>query len=132
MNRFHQRGWTLFGGLLAAGALFSAGFALGQNRYGQPKTIIHAVTVKWNPGVTQAQKQQVLAGIRRMAAEIPGIENIWLKPERLQPRDFSTAFVIEFKNRAAADAYAESPVHKAWDRLYVPLRADSLSIEVTN
>ncbi|HVA18433.1 MAG TPA: Dabb family protein [Candidatus Dormibacteraeota bacterium] len=118
--------------LLASFALLAAGYALGSNRYGQPKTIIHVVEVQWRPGVTDAQKQQVLDGIRNMAAQIPGIENIWLKPARLEPRDFSTAFAIEFKDRAAADAYAESAAHNAFDKMYVPLRANSLSIQVTN
>ena len=120
------------GASLVAIASVAGGYALGSNRYGQPKTIIHVVEVQWRPGVTDAQKQQVLDGIRNMASQIPGIENIWLKPARLEPRDFSTAFVIEFKDRAAADAYAESAAHNAFDKMYVPLRADSLSIQVTN
>ncbi|HEV2224428.1 MAG TPA: Dabb family protein [Candidatus Acidoferrales bacterium] len=127
-----KRGILFLGFLLAAFAVAAGGYALGSNRYGQPKTIIHLVVVKWKPGVTDAQKQQVLDGIKKMAAETPGIENIWVKPARVQPRDFSTAFVIEFKDRAAADAYAESAAHKAFDDMYVPLRADSLSIQVTN
>jgi len=126
------RGILFLGALLAAFAVAAGGYALGSNHFGQPKTIIHLVVVKWKPNVTDAQKQQVLDGIKKMAAEIPGIENIWVKPARLQPRDFSTAFVIEFKDRAAADSYAESAAHKEFDDMYVPLRADSLSIQVTN
>ena len=104
---------VILGGLLAAAALFSSGYVAGQNRFGQPKTIIHVVEIKWNPGVPDADKQQALEGVKEMAAKIPGIKNIWIKAERLQPRDFSDAFAIEFRDRAAADAYAESPLHKA-------------------
>ncbi|MHB8527761.1 MAG: Dabb family protein [Candidatus Acidiferrales bacterium] len=132
MKLHFHRGILAVGTVLATIMLLAAGYALGSNRYGQPKTIIHVVEVQWRPGVTDAQKQQVLNGIRNMAAQIPGIENIWLKPARLEPRDFSTAFAIEFKNRAAADAYAESAAHNAFDKMYVPLRANSLSIQVTN
>lgn len=132
MKLHFRRGILVLGTVLAMIMLLAAGYALGSNRYGQPKTIIHVVEVQWRPGVTDAQKQQVLDGIRKMAAQIPGIENIWLKPARLEPRDFSTAFVIEFKDRAAADAYAESTAHNAFDKMYVPLRANSLSIQVTN
>ena len=132
MKLHFRRGILALGTVLATIMLLAAGYALGSNRYGQPKTIIHVVEVQWRPGVTDAQKHQVLDGIRDMAAQIPGIENIWLKPARLEPRDFSTAFVIEFKNRAAADAYAESAAHDAFDKMYVPLRANSLSIQVTN
>lgn len=127
-----RRGILFLGALFAAIVLAAASYALGSNHFGQPRTIIHVVEVQWRPGVTDAQKQQVLDGIRNMAAQIPGIENIWLKPARLEPRDFSTAFVIEFKDRAAADAYAESAAHNAFDKMYVPLRANSLSIQVTN
>jgi len=127
-----RRRKLVLGAALAMVGLFAGGYVLGSNRYGQPKTIIHVVEVQWRPGVTAAQKQQVLDGIRNMAAQIPGIENIWVKPARLEPRDFSTAFAIEFKDRAAADAYAESAAHDAFDKIYVPLRANSLSIQVTN
>lgn len=118
-------------GLLALG-LFASGYMAGQNRFGQPKTIIHVVEIKWNPGVSDADKQKVLAGVKDMAGKIPGIKNVWLKADRLEPHDFNTAFAIEFQSRAAADTYAESPLHKTWDDLYVPLRAASVSIQVTN
>jgi hypothetical protein len=122
--------------ILAAGlisvALFAEGFVAGQSRVGQPKTIIHVVEVKWLPGVTDAQKQRVLEGIKEVAAKTPGVKNIWLKADRLEPRDFNAGFAIEFQNREAADAYAESAAHEAWDKQYVPLRAASVSIQVTN
>lgn len=112
--------------------LLAAGYVAGQNRFGQPKTIIHLVMIKWNPGVSDADKQKAIEGVKEIAAKTPGVKNIWLKAERLQPRDFNAAFVIEFKDRAAADAYAESAVHKAWEEQYVPLRQVSLSIQVSN
>lgn len=118
--------------MLCAAALFAGGYVAGQNRFGQPKTIIHLVEVKWNPGVTEVQKQEVMAGVKRMAASVPGIENIWVKADRLEPRDFNWAYAIEFRNRDAADAYAESSVHAAWEQKYVPLRFASISVQVTN
>ncbi len=122
----------IFAAAVCAAALFASGYVAGQNRFGQPKTIIHVVEVKWNPGVTDAQKQQVMNGVKQMAARIPGIENIWVKADRVEPHDFNWAYAIEFRDRAAADAYAESPVHAAWDQKYVPLRYASVSIQVTN
>ena len=112
--------------------LFAPGYVAGQNRFGQPKTIIHGVEIKWNPGVPQADRQAVLAGIKDMAGKIPGIKNIWTQTDRVEPRDFNAAYAIEFQNRSAADAYAESPIHEAWVNKYVPLRAASVSIQVTN
>jgi hypothetical protein len=122
----------IFCGVLAAAALFGGGYVAGQNRFGQPKTILHVVELKWSPAASDAQKQQAIDGIKDMAAKIPGIKNIWIKGERMQPRDFSAAYAIEFRDRAAADAYAESPVHAAWEAQYVLLRAASVSIQVTN
>lgn len=117
---------------LGAFALFAGGYVAGQNRVGQPKTIIHVVEIKWMPGISDAQKERVLEGVKEVAARVPGVKNVWVKADRLEPRDFNAAFAIEFQNRAAADAYAESPLHDAWDKQYVPLREASVSIQVTN
>jgi hypothetical protein len=122
----------LFGMIVFSLGLFASGYVTGQNRFLQPKTIIHVVEIKWNPGVPNAEKQQVLAGVKEMAARIPGIKNIWVQPDRLEPRNFNAAYAIEFRDRAAADAYAESPLHQAWDAKYVPLREASISIQLTN
>ena len=121
----------LMSGLMALG-LLAAGYVAGQNRFGQPRTIIHVVTIQWNPGVSAAEKQSALNGVKEMAAQIPGIKNVWIKGDRIQPREFNAAFAIEFANRDAADSYAESPIHKAWDDKYIPLRAASVSVQVTN
>ena len=74
--------------------LFGGGYVAGQNRFGQPKTIIHVVEIKWNPGVSAADKQRVLAGVKEMAGKIPGIKNVWLQADRLEPRDFNSAYAI--------------------------------------
>jgi hypothetical protein len=122
----------ILGGCLLALVLFTGGYVAGQNKFGQPKTIIHMVILKWKPGVSDSDKQKALEGVKEMAAKVPGVKNIWIKAERLQPRDFSAAFAIEFQNRAAADAYAESPVHEAWEKKYTLLREASISEQVTN
>jgi hypothetical protein len=132
MQIHFSRAARMAAGLLLGGAIFAGGYAAGQARFGQPKTILHLVEVKWNPGVTDAQKQEVISGVKEMAGKIPGIKNVWLKSERLEPRDFSWAYAIEFRDRDAADNYAESPIHEAWAKKYVPLRNASVSIQVTN
>jgi hypothetical protein len=118
--------------MLVVGAVFASGYATGQNRVGQPKTIIHVVEIKWNPGVSEVQKQKVLDGLKQVAMKTPGVKNVWTQADRLEPRDFNAAFAIEFQNRDAADAYAESALHDEWDKMYVPLRQTSVSIQVTN
>jgi Stress responsive A/B Barrel Domain len=118
--------------IVVALTIFGGGYLAGQNRVGQPKTIIHVVEIKWNPGVSATQKQAVLDRLRLVAMRTPGVKNIWTQADRLEPRDFNAAFAIEFANRDAADAYAESALHDEWDKMYVPLRQNSISIQVTN
>lgn len=122
----------LVGLSLAAFGLIACGYVAGQAKFGQPKTVLHVVEIQWRPGVPQMEKDAAVAGIKDMASKMPGVKNIWIKWDRLEPRDFSAAFAIEFRSREAADAYAESPLHEAWEKEYVPLRAASISIQVTN
>jgi hypothetical protein len=132
MSNSFSKPAVFFGAILSCAALFAGGYVAGQSRVGQPKTIIHVVEIKWAPGVPDAEKQRVLNGVKEVALKSPGVRNVWLKAERVEPRDFNAAFAIEFQNRDAADAYSESAAHDAWDKEYVPLREASVSIQVTN
>ena len=113
-------------------AVFSAGYAAGVNRFGMPKTVLHIVIIQWKPRATAAQKQAVIEGVREMAARIPGIKNIWLKPARVASLQWNAAFAIEFSSRAAADRYATDPAHAAWAKLEEVARLDSLNVQITN
>jgi hypothetical protein len=128
MNRKFRVGIIVF----AAAALFSAGYTAAQAHFGQPKTVLQISIIKFNPGVTDEQGQQVIDGVKLMAAKIPGVKNVWLKAARMEPRDFDAVIVIEFFDRAAADRYAESPVHEAWSRELQKIRLTSISPQVTN
>lgn len=127
--------------LLAGGALFVAGSALGSvvtrtvsavNKFGQPKTVIHVVAYKFRPTTSLNDQEQAIAGIKDMAARIPGIKNIWLKTERNQIREFDGVYVIEFINAAAAADYAENPIHDTWRKKWEQLRENSLSFQASN
>ena len=126
--------------LVVAGFLWAGSFlgawqahrAEAQNRFEQPKTVIHVVLYKWKDGVSDADKQKAIAGIKEMAAKIPGVKNVWLKATRLQLRDLSGAFVIEFASPEDAADYAENPIHEAWSKSWRQLRENSLSFQVTN
>ena len=113
-------------------AVFAAGVAVGQQTVGQPKTVLHVVALKWKPEATDEQKTAAIEGLKTMAGAVPGIKNIWIKADRVQPREYSTAFAIEFESRAAADAYAEHPAHEEWYKIYMPIRAESRSLQITN
>jgi stress responsive alpha/beta barrel protein len=121
--------------LFASGAVFGARLASQKtpaNRFGQPKTILQISLLKWKPGVAEQDKQNVLDGVKELAAQIPGIKNIWTRVVRMQPRDYDAAFVIEFASREAADNYAEHPAHEAWSKKLVEIREDSISPQVSN
>ena len=127
--------------MAAAAALFVAGVAVGywhsgsvaaQNRFGQPKTVIHVVVYKWKNTASEDDKEQTLRGIKTLAATIPGIKNIWLKTQRNQIRDFDGVYAIEFTSQEAAADYAESPKHETWRKRWEELRENSLSFQVSN
>jgi hypothetical protein len=127
--------------VLGGCAIFLAGIVAGSvwtrnvsavNKYGQPKTVVHIVAYKFRDTTSLNDQQQAIAGIKDMAAKIPGIKNIWLKTERNQVRDFSGVYVIEFTSAEAAADYAESPIHDAWRKKWEQLRENSLSFQVSN
>jgi hypothetical protein len=127
--------------IFCAALLFTAGIAVGTlltrhvsavNRFGQPKTVVHVVAYKFRDATSLNDQEQAIAGIKDMAAKIPGIKNIWLKTERNQIRDFSGVYVLEFTSPEAAADYAESPIHDAWRKKWEQLRENSLSFQVSN
>ena len=122
--------------LLAVSSVFASGYVAGHDNVhsnvAQPKTVIHAVSIQWKQGVSQADRDKVLAGVKEMAEATPSVKNVWIKAERVEPRGFDDGFAIEFKDRAAADAYVLSLAHKNWNDTYFPLRASSISIDVSN
>jgi ABC-type glycerol-3-phosphate transport system substrate-binding protein len=117
---------------LAALAVVAAGLAGAANAVNAPSTILHVVIVKWKADSTVQQQQAAIDGIRKMAAEVPGVKNIWVKKQKVQPAEYNTAFAIEFENKAAFDAYTSSPAHKAWEKLYLPYREESYTQDITN
>ena len=118
--------------LAIAMGVFGAGMLTGKNTFHQPATIMHVVTVEWTPDSTPEQQQAVIDGVKTMAAEIPGIKNIWIKATRVQPREYNAAFALEFENKAAADGYVDHPAHKAWQKIYEPIHKESRSQQITN
>jgi hypothetical protein len=117
---------------IAGGAvIFVAGIAAGslharsgpvQNRFGQPKTVLHVVVYKFRDNVSNYDREKA----------INGIKNVWLKTSRNQIKDFSGVYAIEFTSAEAAADYAESPVHEAWSKTWQEQRENSLSFQVSN
>lgn len=113
-------------------AVFGAGLSIAANKYGTPSSIVHVVTIKWKADSTPEQRTEALEGVKKMAAEIPGIKNVWIKATKVQPREYNAAFVIEFEDKAAADRYVDHPAHRAWEKGYLAIREESTSHQITN
>ncbi len=118
--------------VVAAVCIFAAGALVGANVFREPQTLLHVVVVKWKAESTPEQQQAAIDGVRKMAADVPGIRNIWLKKIKTQPADYSTVFAIEFENKAAFDAYTSNPAHKDWEKTYLPIREESHTQDITN
>lgn len=118
--------------VLVLAGVFQAGVAYGQSKYGTPKTVLHVVAGKWKADATDEQKKAALEGLKTMLGQLPGVRNVWLKADRVQPREYNYAFAIEFESRAAADAYANHPAHEEWYKVYQPIREESRSQQLTN
>jgi hypothetical protein len=115
---------------LALSGAFLTGYLKGTSQAGQvnkPNSLIHHVTLKWNDGVSDADKQRVFADLEGILAEIPGAKNLWTKPVRIQPRDHNHTFVIEFENQQALEAYANHPKKQAWNDFYYGIRETSMN-----
>src|SRR5215471_1382413 len=102
----------------------------GQNKFGQPKSVLHMITVQWKADSTPAQRQAAIDGVKSMASQIPGITNVWLKTIKVQGKD--AVIVMEFKDQAAFDAYTNHPAHKKWEEIYLPIREQSQTHDITN
>ncbi|MGE0128266.1 MAG: Dabb family protein [Blastocatellales bacterium] len=117
-------------------AVFALGVVTGQNRFGQPKSIIHVITVKWKADSTAEQRQKAIDGVKQMASAVPGIKNVWLKTLRVQgpsqDKPYDAAIAIEFESEAAVKAYADHPAHAKWYEIYTPIREESRSHQITN
>src|SRR5262249_16812799 len=110
--------------------VFALGVAAGQNKFGQPESILHVITVKWNADSTPAQRQATIDGVKTMASQIPGITNVWLKTIKVQGKN--TVIVMEFKDQAALDGYRNHPEQKKGEEIYLPIREQSQTHDITN
>lgn len=127
-KRFVEKKWIL---TMLVLTLVSAGWLLAA-RYGKPKTVIHVVTVKWNEGVTPEQIRAATDGVEKLAAAYPGIKNVWTRAIKVQGRGYTHAYVMEFESEDALKKYAGSPAQQDWYKVYMPIRAESTTHDITN
>src|SRR6266404_2345422 len=108
-------GAAIFAAGIAAGSLHARSAAV-QNRFGQPKPVLHVVVYKFKDNVSNYDREKAIHGIKDMAGKVPGVKKGWLKAARKQVKDFSGVYANEFQGGEAAADYAESPVQEGWSK----------------
>ena len=129
-----MKNWINGKSLLAAAAvlaLVSTGILLGAS-FGKPKSVIHVVTIKWKPGTTPDQIKAAADGVEKLAAALPGIKNVWTRAIKVQGSGYTHAFVMEFESEAALKKYAGSAAQSEWYKVYMPIREESTTHDITN
>lgn len=111
------------GGLLALAPAASAQTA--------PQSVIHVVTVTWKPGTTPAQIQAALDGAKLLPSKYAGITRVWAKSIKVQGGK-ANAIAMEFTDEAALKAYTGSDAQKDWYKVYLPIRGESTTFDITN
>lgn len=110
--------------LLSASAVFAAP--------GKPKSVIHVITVKWKAGTSAAQIGSALKAAETL--NYPGLKNVWTRPIKMQfdDKEFKNIIVMEFESEDALAKYADSPAQKKWYDVYMPIREESRTHDITN
>jgi hypothetical protein len=113
-------------GLMATSALAEA-----------PKSVIHFITVAFKADATPEQIQAVLDGAQKLPSQYKGITRVWtksLKVQNVAEAKVKKTHVIamEFADEAALKAYADSAAQKKWYEIYLPIREQSTTFDVTN
>jgi hypothetical protein len=97
------------------------------------KTVIHVITVKWKTGATPAQINKVLDVVAAMPSQYQGITRVWTKPIKKQiPEGYNHVIVMEFASEDALKQYVDSPAQKKFYEVYMPIREESRTSDITN
>ncbi len=117
---------TLAFGLMAASALAEA-----------PKSVIHFITVAFKADAKPEQIQAVLDGAQKLPSQYKGITRVWTKALKVQNAaelkiKKTHLIAMEFADEAALKAYTDSDAQKKWYELYLPIREESTTYDITN
>jgi len=104
-------------------------FALAQ----APTTVIHIINIKWKTDATPEQIKAVVDAAQQLPARFPGIRRVWTKNIRYQGSDgYKQAIVMEFDSQDALKRYENSAAQKWWYDMYLPVRDESRTDDITN
>jgi stress responsive alpha/beta barrel protein len=119
--------------LLLAAALLFALNAQTPSAVIAPATVIHIINVKWKEDATPEQIQAALDAVRQLPVRFPGIKHVWTKDIKYQGQEgYKQAIVMEFESQEALKKYEDSAAQQWWYKLYLPVRDESRTHDVTN
>jgi hypothetical protein len=98
-----------------------------------PTTVIHIINVKWKVEATPEQVKAAVDAVLQLPSRYPGMKRVWTKNLKFQGQEgFKQAIVMEFESQDALKKYEGSAAQKWWYELYMPVREDSRTDDITN
>jgi hypothetical protein len=84
--------------------------------------LVHMFAFRWKPGVTQEQKNRVLAGIHGLQGQIPGLLETTVGLN-ISPRGqgYELGGVMKFADKASLDGYGAHSAHQKLLTWLMPL-----------
>jgi len=74
---------------------------------------IHMFAFRFKAGVKDAQKERVVAEIRKLKSEIPEVLESWVgMNDSPRGQGYELGGVMKFSDKAACEAYGAHPVHQ--------------------
>jgi len=120
----------LFLGTCAAAMMLATSLFAADTK---PATVIHVISIKWKSDATPAQIDKAIKGAEALPSEYPGIIHVWTKPIKKQlPEGYSHVIVMEFASEDALAKYAGSAAQKKWYEVYMAIREESRTSDITN
>ena len=117
-------------------AACAAVFTMAAGLFGadtKPKTVIHVITIKWKADAKPGDIEKAIKGAEALPSEYKGILHVWTKPIKKQlPEGYNHIIVMEFASEEALTKYADSPAQKKWYGLYMAVRDESSTHDITN
>ena len=114
---------------ILVGLCLLATVALAQS----PSTVLHIINVKWKADATPEQIKAAVDAAHQLPAKFPGIKRVWTKNIKYQGQEgYKQAIVMEFESEAALKKYDGSAAQKWWYEIYLPIRAESATHDITN
>jgi hypothetical protein len=113
----------------AAAVVMAAGLLAADT---SPKTVIHVIAIQWKADATPAQIEKAIKGAEALPSAYPGITRVWTKAIKKQlPDGYTHIVVMEFASEDALTKYADSAAQKKWYEVYMPIREESRTSDIT-